>query len=331
VERSENAAGFNRGKPGEKSSPSSLLHVHGGTVIKGERMSLELVKQLLEAGVHFGHQTRRWNPKMKKYIFGERSGIYVIDLEKTAECLAEARDFARNIAAKGGRFLFVGTKKQAQEVVQQEAARSGMFFVNARWMGGLLTNFETVKKSIRKLQEIERMEKEGIFARLTKKEIALLNKERERLMSDLGGIRDMVRLPDAVFVVDVKKEDIAIKECKRLNIPVIAMIDTNSDPDPIDRPIPANDDAVKSVRLIAGLLTDSIIEGRKEFSGEQAAPVAEAAAEEAAAIPVAVVEGVIPQVIVESLSEGSVELDETVGAKETTKKKLVKKPVVEKE
>ena len=294
-------------------------------------MSLELVKQLLEAGVHFGHQTRRWNPKMKKYIFGERSGIYVIDLEKTEQCLAEARDFARNIAAKGGRFLFVGTKKQAQEVVQQEAARSGMFYVNARWMGGLLTNFETVKKSIRKLQEIERMEKEGIFARLTKKEIALLNKERERLMNDLVGIRDMVRLPDAVFVVDVKKEDIAIKECKRLNIPVIAMIDTNSDPDPIDRPIPANDDAVKSVRLIAGLVTDSIIEGRKEFAGEEKAPVAEAPVEEAAAVPVAVVEGVIPQVIVESLSEGSVELDETVGAKETAKKKLVKKPVVEKE
>jgi small subunit ribosomal protein S2 len=290
-------------------------------------MSLELVKQLLEAGVHFGHQTRRWNPKMKKYIFGERSGIYVIDLEKTAECLAEARDFARNIAAKGGRFLFVGTKKQAQEVVQQEAARSGMFFVNARWMGGLLTNFETVKKSIRKLQEIERMEKDGIFARLTKKEIALLNKERERLMSDLGGIRDMVRLPDAVFVVDVKKEDIAIKECKRLNIPVIAMIDTNSDPDPIDRPIPANDDAVKSVRLIAGLLTDSIIEGKKEFSGEQATPVAEISAEAAAAIPVAVVEGVIPQVIVESLAEGMVELDETVGVKETGKKKIIKKAV----
>ncbi len=290
-------------------------------------MSLELVKQLLEAGVHFGHQTRRWNPKMKKYIFGERSGIYVIDLEKTAECLAEARDFARNIAAKGGRFLFVGTKKQAQEVVQQEAARSGMFYVNARWMGGLLTNFETVKKSIRKLQDIERMEKDGVFSRLTKKEIALLNKERVRLLSDLGGIRDMVRLPDAVFVVDVKKEDIAIKECKRLNIPVIAMIDTNSDPDPIDRPIPANDDAVKSVRLIAGLLTDSIMEGRKEFSGEQPAPVAEVAA----SVPAAVIDGVIPQVIVESLAEGLVELDETVGVKETAKKKLVKKPVVEKE
>ncbi len=293
-------------------------------------MSMELIKQLLDAGVHFGHQTRRWNPKMKKFIFGERSGIYVIDLEKTEACLAEARDFARSIAAKGGRFLFVGTKKQAQEVMQQEAARAGMFFVNNRWMGGLLTNFETVKKSIRKLQEIERMEKDGIFARLTKKEIALLNKERTRLISDLGGIREMTRLPDAIFVVDVKKEDIAIKECKRLNIPVIAMIDTNSDPDPIDRPIPANDDAVKSIRLIAGLVTDSIIEGKKEFSGEQPVQPAEAAAAEVAA-PAAVVEGLVPEVIVESLAEGLVEYDELGVAKETPKKKPVKKAVAEKE
>ncbi len=295
-------------------------------------MTLELIKQLLDAGVHFGHQTRRWNPKMKKYIFGERSGIYVIDLEKTAECLAEARDRARNIAAKGGRFLFVGTKKQAQEAVQQEAERSGMYFVNNRWMGGLLTNFETVKKSIRKLQDIERMEKDGIFGRLTKKEIALLNKERVRLMSDLGGIREMTRLPDAVFIVDVKKEDIAIKECKRLNIPVIAMIDTNSDPDPIDQPIPANDDAVKSIRLIAGLVTDSIIEGRKEFSGGEAPKAVEIPVEQTQ-VPVAVVEGLVPQIIVESLAEeGLVELDETVErAKEMAKKKSVKKTVAEKE
>ncbi len=292
---------------------------------------LELIKQLLEAGVHFGHQTRRWNPKMKKFIFGERSGIYVIDLEKTAACLAEARDFARGLAAKGGRFLFVGTKKQAQEAVQQEADRAGMFYVNNRWMGGLLTNFETVKKSIRKLQEIERMEKDGVFGKLTKKEIALLNKERVRLVSDLGGIREMTRLPDAVFVVDVKKEDIAIKECKRLNIPVIAMIDTNSDPDPIDRPIPSNDDAVKSVRLIAGLVTDSIIEGRKEFSGEEK-PKAPEAAPEAVAVPLAVAEGVVPQVIAESLAEGLVEYDESVArGKEADKKKIVKKTVTEKE
>ena len=295
-------------------------------------MGMELIKQLLDAGVHFGHQTRRWNPKMKKFIFGERSGIYVIDLEKTEACLAEARDFARNIAAKGGRFLFVGTKKQAQEVVQQEAGRSGMFFVNSRWMGGLLTNFETVKKSIRKLQEIERMEKEGIFARLTKKEIALLNKERAHLISDLGGIREMVKLPDAIFIVDVKKEDIAIKECKRLNIPVIAMIDTNSDPDPIDRPIPANDDAVKSIRLIAGLVTDSIIEGKKEFSGEQPAKVEEAPVSEVV-VPLAVVEGIVPEIIIESLAEeGLPEYDKAVErAKEVSKKKLIKKAVVEKE
>jgi small subunit ribosomal protein S2 len=196
-------------------------------------------------------------------------------------------------------------------------------------MGGLLTNFETVKKSIRKLQEIERMEKDGVFGRLTKKEIALLNKERTRLMDDLGGIRDMVRVPDAVFVVDVKKEDIAIKECKRLNIPVIAMIDTNSDPDAIDRPIPANDDAVKSIRLIAGLVTDSIIEGKKEFSGHEA-PKATDAAEPAA--PAAVAEGIVPKVILESLAEGVVELDETATApvKDAGKKKVVKK-IAEKE
>ncbi len=296
-------------------------------------MAMELIRQLLEAGVHFGHQTRRWNPKMKKFIFGERSGIYVIDLEKTESCLTEARAAARNIAAKGGRFLFVGTKKQAQEVVAQEAQRAGMFYVNSRWMGGLLTNFETVKKSIRKLQEIERMEKEGIFERLTKKEISLLNKERARLMNDLGGIREMTRLPDAIFLVDVKKEDIAVKECKRLNIPIIAMIDTNSDPDPIDCPIPANDDAVKSIRLIAGLVTDSIIEGRKEFSGEEPVKAPEAPVAQAAVpVPVAVVEGVIPQVIAESLAEGLVEYDENVErAKETAKKKVVKKTVVEKE
>ncbi len=297
---------------------------------------MELIRQLLDAGVHFGHQTRRWNPKMKKYIFGERSGIYVIDLEKTVDCLTQAREFARNISAKGGRFLFVGTKKQAQEVVLQEAQRSGMFYVNSRWMGGLLTNFETVKKSIRKLLDIERMEKDGVFDRLTKKEIALLNKERGRLMNDLGGIRDMVRLPDAIFLVDVKKEDIAVKECRRLNIPIIAMIDTNSDPDMIDCPIPANDDAVKSIRLIAGLVTDSIIEGRKEFSGEEKAPLPEVAAVEVAvvetAVPLAVAEGVVPQVIVESLVEGLVEYDEKVErAKEATKKKVVKKTVAEKE
>lgn len=265
-------------------------------------MTTELIKKLLEAGVHFGHQTRRWNPKMKKFIFGDRGGIYIIDLEKTADCLDKARDFARNIAAKGGRFLFVGTKKQAQDVVREEAQRSGMFYVNSRWMGGLLTNFETVKKSIRKLQEIERMEKDGTFSKLTKKEVSLLNKEKERLLNDLGGIREMTQQPDAIFVVDVKKEDIAIKEAVRLNIPVIAMIDTNSDPDFVNMPIPSNDDAVKAIRLVMGLVTDAILEGRKEMAGAEAKAakvISDAAA--AAALPAdAVVSDVLPEALLVS-------------------------------
>jgi small subunit ribosomal protein S2 len=297
-------------------------------------MTTELVKQLLEAGVHFGHQTRRWNPKMKKFIFGDRGGIYIIDLEKTADCMMTARDFARNIAAKGGRFLFVGTKKQAQEVVRDEALRSGMFYVNSRWMGGLLTNFETVKKSIRKLQDIERMEKDGTFEKLTKKEVAILNKEKARLTSDLGGIREMSRSPEAMVVVDVKNEDIAVKEARRLGIPVIAMVDTNSDPDFIDYPIPANDDAVKSIRLIIGNLTDAIAEGRREYSGE--APKAEQAARPEAlqpAVPSPAADpaaDVVPAVIKESLSEELDVYDQVVDRDKDTKKpvKPVKKAVV---
>jgi len=275
--------------------------------IEGVVMIMELVKKLLEAGVHFGHQTKRWNPKMKKFIFGARGGIYIIDLEKTADCLNLARDFARDIAAKGGRFLFVGTKKQAQDVIREEATRCGMFYVNNRWMGGLLTNFETIKKSIRKLQDIERMEKDGTFERLTKKEVALLNKEKERLLNDLGGIREMTQAPDAMFVVDVKNEDIAVKEAVRLKIPVIAMIDTNSDPDLINQPIPANDDAVKSIKLITSLLVDSILEGRKEFVGTE--KIKAAAAEE---VKVGADGEAIPKVIKESLSEEMDQFDEAV-------------------
>lgn len=297
-------------------------------------MTTELIKALLEAGVHFGHQTRRWNPKMKKFIFGERGGIYIIDLEKTADCLNSACDFARNIAAKGGRFLFIGTKKQAQEVMKDEAIRAGMFYVNSRWMGGLLTNFETVKKSIRKLQDIERMEKEGIFAKLTKKEIALLNKERERLLSDLGGIRDMVQYPEAIIVVDVKKEEIAIREANRLNIPVIAMIDTNSDPDPVAYPVPANDDAVKSIRLIVGKMADSIIEGRKEYAGsgdEKAVPVAEVAKVAEAPVAESAAE-IIPEVIKASLSEELDVYEQVVGGDvEDNKKRAAAKKAAERE
>jgi small subunit ribosomal protein S2 len=228
-------------------------------------MATELIKKLLEAGVHFGHQSRRWNPKMKRFIFGERGGIYIIDLEKTVDRLNAARDAIRDIAAKGGKILFVGTKKQAQQVIEEEALRCGMFYVKNRWMGGLLTNLETVKKSVRKLIDIEKMETNGTVDRLTKKEASLLMKEKDRLIRDLGGIREMPVIPQGIFIVDTKKEEIAVAEANRLGIPVFGLIDTNSDPDLIQFPIPGNDDAVKSIKFIAGLMVDSVIEGRKEF------------------------------------------------------------------
>jgi len=225
----------------------------------------ELIKQLLESGVHFGHKTSRWNPKMKKFIFGERSGIYVIDLEKTEACLNKARDFLLDIASKGEIVLFVGTKKQAQEVIQQEAIRSGMYYVVERWPGGLLTNFATIKKSINRLKDIENMREDGTFDKLTKKEVAGLEKEVAKLKKDFSGIVQMERIPKAMFVVDTQKEETAIKEARRLSIPVIGFIDTNSNPDLVDYPIPGNDDATKSIRLVATFIADSIIEGRKRF------------------------------------------------------------------
>lgn len=225
----------------------------------------ELIKKLLEAGVHFGHQTKRWNPKMKKYIFGQRSGIYIIDLEKTVECLNRARDYARDIAAKGGRVLFVGTKKQAQMIVEEEAKRTDMFYVKNRWLGGLLTNFETVKKSIERLNTIEQMSVNGVWEHLKKKEIARLTKEKEKLLRDLGGIREMHVLPQAIFIIDPKKEDIAVKEATKLGIPILGIVDTNCDPENIDFPIPGNDDALKSIKYITSLIAESIQEGRKEY------------------------------------------------------------------
>jgi len=228
-------------------------------------LTTELIKQLLEAGVHFGHQTKRWNPKMKHFIFGEKSGIYIIDLEKTQKFLNEARVFMSEIAAQGKPVLFVGTKKQAQEVVEEEAKRCGAFYINHRWLGGLLTNFQTIKKSIKRYKEIESMEKEGIFNSLTKKEIAALNKEREKLLKNLSGVIEMDRLPAAVFVIDSKKEETAVLEAKRLNIPIVALIDTNCDPGLIDYPIPGNDDAIKSIRLISSLIAESILDGRKRY------------------------------------------------------------------
>ncbi len=228
-------------------------------------MPTELIKQLLEAGVHFGHKTSRWNPKMKKFIFGERSGIYIIDLEKTQECLNIARDFLLGLATKGEIVLFVGTKKQAQEVIYQEAMRSGMYYVTERWPGGLLTNFSTIKKSINRLKEIEKMREDGTFQKLTKKEVAGLEKELAKLKKNFAGIAQMERMPKAIFIVDTKKEETAVREANRLGIPVIGLIDTNSDPGLVSYPIPGNDDATKSVRLITALLADSVIEGRKKF------------------------------------------------------------------
>ncbi len=231
-------------------------------------MSVISMKQLLEAGVHFGHQTRRWNPKMKKYIFTERNGIYIIDLQKTVKKINEAYNFVRDLSADGGTVLFVGTKKQAQESVRDEALRSGMFYVNQRWLGGTLTNFQTIRKRINRLKQIERMEEDGTFEVLPKKETVELSKERDRLVKFLGGIQDMKRVPDAMFVVDPRKERIAIAEGIKLNIPIVGIVDTNCDPDEIDYIIPANDDAIRAVKLLTSKMADAIIEGRQ---GEETA------------------------------------------------------------
>jgi small subunit ribosomal protein S2 len=225
----------------------------------------ELIKQFLEAGVHFGHKVSRWNPKMKKFIFGARSGIYIIDLEKTEENLNGARDFLQEITSKGEMVLFVGTKKQIQDIVQQEALRCGMYYVSDRWPGGLLTNFNTIKKRIARLKEIEKMKEDGTFEKFTKKEVAGLEKELSKLKKNFAGIVQMEKMPKAIYIVDTKKEETAVREAKRLSIPIIGLIDTNSDPDLVAFPIPGNDDASKSVRLITSLIADTVIEGRKRF------------------------------------------------------------------
>ena len=229
-------------------------------------MSVISMKQLLEAGVHFGHQTRRWNPKMKEYIFTERNGIYIIDLQKTVKKIDEAYYFIRDLAMEGGTVLFVGTKKQAQESIEQEAKRCEMFYVNQRWLGGMLTNFKTIQSRINKLRKIEKMEADGDFDLLPKKEVIQLKAEQEKLEKNLGGIREMKKLPSAMFVVDPRKEHIAILEAKALGIPVVAIVDTNCDPDEADYPIPGNDDAIRAVKLIASKIADAVLEGRQ---GEQ--------------------------------------------------------------
>ena len=235
-------------------------------------MSVVSMKQLLEAGVHFGHQTRRWNPKMAEYIFTERNGIYIIDLAKTVKKLEEAYMFIREIAADGGEVLFVGTKKQAQESVKEEAVRCGMPYVNARWLGGMLTNFNTIQKRIKRLAQLKAMEADGTFDLLPKKEVTKLNLEIEKLEKFMGGIKDMTEMPGALFIVDPRKERIAVSEAKKLNIPIVAIVDTNCDPEDVDYVIPGNDDAIRAVKLVVSTIANAVIEGRE---GTSVAPAEE--------------------------------------------------------
>lgn len=248
------------------------------------------MKELLEAGVHFGHQVKRWNPKMKKYIFGQRNGIYIIDLQKTVKMFEVAYNFIRDISGRGESVLFVGTKKQAQDVISEESQRSGSFFVNQRWLGGMLTNYKTVKQGIEKLKKIEKMNEDGTYELLTKKEVAKYETERQRLDKNLSGVKEMADLPSAVFIIDPKKESIAVAEAKKLSIPIVALVDTNCDPDDIDYVIPGNDDAIRSIKLLTSRMSDAVLEGKsildktKEETAEGES-VEEAAAEEVTEVP----------------------------------------------
>ena len=229
-------------------------------------MSVVTMKELLESGVHFGHQVKRWNPKMKKFIFGERNGIHIVDLQKTLKGIEEAYNYVRAVASSGSSILFVGTKKQAQDAIAEESRRSGAYYVNNRWLGGMLTNFTTVRKSIERLKKIEAMKEDGTFGALTKKEVASLEKEREKLEKNLSGIKDMNGLPGAVFIIDPKKERIAVAEARRLSIPIVAIVDSNCDPDEIDYVIPGNDDAIRAVKLISSKMAEAIIEGKGAYA-----------------------------------------------------------------
>ena len=262
------------------------------------------MKELLEAGVHFGHQVKRWNPKMKRYIFGERNGIYIIDLQKTLKGLEEAFNFVREVAAENQPILFVGTKKQAQDSIAEEARRAGAFWVNQRWLGGMLTNFQTLRKSVERLRKIETMREDGTYNRLTKKEISRLEKEKTKLEKYLSGIKGMPGLPGAVFIVDPKKERIVVSEVRKLSIPCVAIVDTNCDPDEIDYVIPGNDDAIRAITLISSKMAEAVIQGREIYNKKtaqvaeevkieekKAAEEAEAAAAEGAAVPAAGVTG----------------------------------------
>ena len=266
--------------------PESQYYVAMAEKTKEEQKMFEIsIKQLLEAGVHFGHPTKKWNPKMTEYIFTQRNGIHIVDLQKTVKKFEEAYNYVAELAAEGGTILFVGTKKQAADTIKEEAQRCGMYYVNVRWPGGMLTNFNTIRKSIKRLKDLEKMQADGTFDLLPKKEVAKLLKEMQDLEKSYGGIKDMERLPSAVFVVDTRKEHIAVLEAKKLGIPVVAIVDTNCDPEDADYIIPGNDDAIRAIKLIAGALADAVIAahgGVQEEAAEEA-PASEEAAEEAAA------------------------------------------------
>jgi small subunit ribosomal protein S2 len=245
---------------------TAISRANRGKYRRKIREMVVAMKELLEAGVHFGHQVKRWHPKMKKYIFGERNGIYIIDLQKTVKGLEDAYNFIKGVAATGAPVLFVGTKKQSQDAIHEEAIRAGAFYVNQRWLGGMLSNFTTIKKSIEKLKKIETMKEDGTFDLLPKKEVAAIEKERGKLEKNLSGIKDMTSLPCALFVVDPKKEKIAIAEARKLSIPIVAIVDTNCDPDEVDYVIPGNDDAIRAIKLITSKIADAIIEGKDILS-----------------------------------------------------------------
>jgi len=274
------------------------------------------MKELLEAGVHFGHQTKRWNPKMKEYIFGERNGIYIIDLQKTLKMFKEASKFIAELSSQGRIILFVGTKRQAQDAVSEEATRANSFYINQRWLGGLLTNWVTVQKSVKRLKELDEMATDGRYELLPKKEVIKLERERKHLQANLAGIKNMSRLPDAVFVIDSNKEQIAVREARKLGIPVVAVVDTNCDPSEVDYVIPGNDDALRAIRLFASKIADSVVEGSQLLSDKQAADMAAGVerAEAAAAAEAAAQDAAAPAVAEETPAETEdINMEEVLG------------------
>ena len=283
------------------------------------------MKELLEAGVHFGHQTKRWNPKMKEYIFGERNGIYIIDLQKTLKMFKEASRFIGELSSQGRIILFVGTKRQAQDAVAEEATRAGSFYINQRWLGGLLTNWVTVQKSVKRLKELDEMATDGRYELLPKKEVIKLERERKHLQANLAGIKNMSRLPDAVFVIDSNKEQIAVREARKLGIPVVAVVDTNCDPSEVDYIIPGNDDALRAIRLFASKIADSVVEGSQLLTDKQAADMAAGVERAEAAAAKALADGVPAEVVAEEIpAEAEVEdinMEEVLG--QGTRKKAV--------